>query len=268
MNYCTYFDFNYLDRGLALYESMVRHCQPFHLWVLALCERTKTTLERLDLPHVTVVGMGDFENPELRAAKATRTVREYYWTCTGSWMLHVFEHWMPQSLSYLDADCFFFGSPRSLFREVDGLSVAITPHRFSPSHRHFVSNGIFNVGLVYVRPDEMGLGCLHEWSQQCLDWCYYRNENGKFADQKYLDVWPEKWGAHPIEHKGVDLAPWNQAEQYTYSLHNGCVYVDDDPLVFYHFHQRLSPAYRIEPFIWDALYKPYEQALEEARSKY
>jgi len=31
MNFCTYFDRNYIPQGLALHEPMEAHCQPYHL---------------------------------------------------------------------------------------------------------------------------------------------------------------------------------------------------------------------------------------------
>ena len=36
--YCTYFDHNYLSRGLALYHSLQRHAPGARLWVLCLSE--------------------------------------------------------------------------------------------------------------------------------------------------------------------------------------------------------------------------------------
>lgn len=271
--YCTYFDRKYLDRGLALYESMDRHCLPFHLWILAMCDETLRRLRRLALPNVTVVSMSEFETPELLAVKLGRTWQEYIWTCTGSWMLYILTtHPDIDHLCYLDSDCFFFGDPGPMFEEIGEAPVGITPHHSSPSWQHLApQNGIYNVGAVYVCRSRRGIGCLREWAEQCIDWCYYRRKDGKMADQKYLDPWPERWGAHPIRHKGVNLAPWNQDEgQYTYSLRDGRIYVDEDALIYYHFHGRLihlkqDSFYPIDPFVADHVYGPYKAALERAQ---
>ena len=52
--YCTYFDHNYLRKGLALYLSLRRQSRPQRavLVVLALSERCEQILQRLALPHL------------------------------------------------------------------------------------------------------------------------------------------------------------------------------------------------------------------------
>lgn len=265
MNYCTYFDTAYLAQGLALHSSMEKHCRPYHLWILALCNRSLKTLVKLNLPNTTIVPMSSFETKVLLAAKATRSRREYYWTCTGSLMLYVLGESIDQ-LNYIDADCYFFSHPRAMFEEIGDAPLGITPHRFSPSKLHFLSNGIYNVGLVHAKHTPRGLSCIQEWAAQCIDWCYYRNEGNKFADQKYLDTWPKKWGAHAIQHKGANLAPWNQAGQYSYTLRGEQVYIDNDPLIWYHFHQGLDPKHHIHPFVREHIYEPYKKALARVRA--
>jgi hypothetical protein len=179
-------------------------------------------------------------------------------------MLWLFEHKNPPHLNYLDADCYFFGSPGALFGEVSGETVAITPHRFSPDRLWMESvNGKYNVGLVFVRRNWAGLACLREWARLCLARC--AQDEG--ADQKYWDdLLPEHQG-HAIRHKGVDLAPWNQADQYRYSLRGGRVYVDDDELIFYHFHKRLEPGFDLDPFVEERVYGPYREALARAERR-
>ena len=56
-----------------------------------------------------------------------------------------------------------------------------------------------------------------EWQEQCLAWCYNRAENGKFGDQKYLDVWPSKYSdlVHVLQKEHLTLAPWN-ADRFPY----------------------------------------------------
>lgn len=258
-HYCTYFDYNYIKQGLALHASMERHCQPYRLWILALCKETWDYLRRKNLPNVTVVKMETFETARLQAVKRTRTWQEYMWTLTGSWMLYALNRQALDHVSYIDADCFFFSSPEPVFEEIGGAPLGITPHRFTPRYEKFDINGLYNVGLVYASRE--GIPCIEEWARQCVAWCYYRNEEGKFADQKYLDEWPEKWRAHSIQHLGANLAPWNQ-EQYVYELDNGGVVVDGYRLIWYHFHQGLKPQWRIHDFVHRHVYPAYEVAFK------
>src|SRR5258707_14734037 len=58
--YCTYFDHNYLSRGLALYHSLQRHAPGARLWVLCLSEACHQTLAALDLPDIIPVRLADF----------------------------------------------------------------------------------------------------------------------------------------------------------------------------------------------------------------
>jgi hypothetical protein len=79
-----------------------------------------------------------------------------------------------------------------------------------------------------------------------LAWCRDHVEDGKFADQRYLDEWPGLQGVHIIEHPGVDLAPWNFM-QYRIDVKATPPTVDSLPLVFYHFQGFQS----VGPGLWD-----------------
>jgi len=263
-HYCTYFDWKYVKQGLALHASMERHCQPYHLWILALCDKTWQYMIRRILPNVTVVSMEAFETSRLQAARDTRTWREYIWTLTGSWMLYALQRHKLDHISYIDADCFFFANPEAIYEEIGDALLGITPHRFAAKFKNFEANGLYNVGLVYATQD--ATPCLKEWAAQCIEWCYYRNEDGKFADQKYLDVWPKKWGAHPIKHLGANLAPWNQ-EQYKYGYAMHTLFVNGSPLLWYHFHQGLKPLWKIHDLVQKHVYPPYEAALDMAEKE-
>jgi hypothetical protein len=238
--YCTLFDSNYLPRGLALYESLARFEPGASLHVFCMDEQTKTVLDRLALPGMTAISLEELEahDPELRGVKEDRTQLEYCWTATPSIALYCLEHEPAIDLiTYLDADVFFYSSAEPLFAELGADAVLIVPHRYGPEKAYLeATSGIYNVELVSFRRDEDGLEALHWWHDRCIEWCYYRAEDGKLGDQKYLDDWPERFrGVHVLQHVGGGLAPWNVTR---YDVHEGggSVLVDDVPLVFYHFH--------------------------------
>jgi len=251
---------------------MEQHCRPYQAWVLALDQDTTDALEQLNLPHVRLVAMSQVETKELRGKKADRSKKEYAWTIKASWMQWVLcNAWVPAVL-YLDVDCFFFGKPDVLFTEVVGADVAITPHRFAPPHEHFIANGVFNVGCVYVRNSPKGRACIDKWAKQCIAWCYHRHERGLFTEQKYLDTWPQEWEARIVQNLGINLAPWNQ-EQYRYTLNpQGQIYVTHGDkthhLIFYHFHEGLTTGYPLHPFVREHIYEPYAQILKQVKKNH
>ena len=236
--YCTYFDHNYLPRALLMLQSLRAVDPETPIFVLALSDLCETVLRRIALSGVTLIPLPALEAafPELSRLKSERSTVEYYFTLTPFLPLYVFDTTSAQTVTYIDADLYFFADPRPLLISIGAASIAITPHRFSPDHAEEVRYGKFNVGWVTFQRDREGLACLGRYQDDCVAWCYDRVEDGRYADQAYLDAWP---GLYPslviIEHKGVNLGPWN-VDGCTLEERDGQIFVDGDPLIFYHFH--------------------------------
>ena len=238
-HYCTYFDSRYLTRGLALYNSLRKHAPRFVLHVLCLDEPTYDYLAGANLDGVRPIELSDFEtwDPSLPAVKPSRSLVEYYFTCAPNLVLYVMDH-LPNvsGVTYLDADLYFFEDPAPIYEEIGSGSVGIIGHRFPPPQTHLEVHGIYNVGFLFFRNDEPGRRCLEWWRERCLEWCYDKVEDGKFADQKYLDQWPTLFnGVVVVKNKGAGVAPWNQA-RHAITTSGRRLYVGGEPLIFYHFH--------------------------------
>lgn len=251
-NYCTYLDHRYLAKGLALYRSLEEHGGHFRLFVLCLSPEAHVALSELALARAQLISLADLEaaDPAFLATKSTRETVEYYFTSTPVLMRHILEREPDVDLlTYLDADVAFFSSPEALFDEIGGHSIAIVPHRFPEKLRHLERYGRYNVAWVAFRRDANGRACLEWWRERCLEWCFDREEEGKFADQKYLDEWPPRFpGTRVLEHPGADLAPWN-LESHSLTAGPAGVLVDGRPLVFFHahrFHHERAGHYEID----------------------
>ncbi len=276
--FCTYFDKNYLNKGLALYHSLSEQCPEFRLYILCMDDVCHRTLARMSLPDVTLVSREEFEkdDPALRGAKENRSLIEYYFTCTPSLPLYVLNRWPEVDIiTYLDSDLFFFRSPAELYEEMGSRSVLIVGHRFPPAIAERNVYGIYNVGYLSFRRDEQGYACLKWWRERCIDWCYDRLDGGRFAEQKYLDDWPERFpNVAVLQHKGGGLSPWNIGG-YEITALDSQPLVDGQPLIFYHFHgfRKISRWFYdtelrtyhtgMTPTIARYIYKPYMSALEQ-----
>jgi len=239
-HFCTYFDHRYLTRGIALYESLQNHAGSFTLWILCLDDKCHKALIDLDLEFARPISLQEMERGDtlLLQAKGNRTVTEYYFTCTSSFLLFVLEKNNDVDfITYLDADLFFFSDPAPLFQQMEGKSVGIIAHHFAPGSEHRELYGIYNVGWVSFRRDSSGLECLRWWREKCLEWCYDRVEDGRFADQKYLDCWPTRFrDVVVLDHHGANLAPWNIGN-YTLKMRKHRITAGGMDLIFFHFHE-------------------------------
>lgn len=254
--FCTYFDHRYLTRGLALYESLRRHCPSFQLWVLAMDPLCCDILNALNLDHIRIIKRHDFEAGDLGLSQARndRSVIEYYFTCTPSLPLFIFNnHREINQLTYIDADLFFFADPDPLFVEMGSGSVAIIAHRFAAGLRHQEQHGLYNVGWICFSRTTDGIGCLQWWRDRCIEWCYDRVEGTRFAEQKYLNEWPQRFkGVVVLQNKGANLALWNAAN-YRIGVNSEGIFVDDQPLIFFHFHGLK----KINRWLYDAAFGEY-----------
>ena len=241
MVFCTLFNKNYLSRGLALYHSLAEVCEDFKLYVFAFDNDTYEVLKKLNLPALIPVSLTELEDEELLMVKPTRSFAEYCWTSTSSTILWVLKNKNETSCTYLDADLFFYRSPHILLDEMPAsASVLITSHNYTRQYDQSALSGKYCVQFMYFRNDENGLIALNWWRDRCIEWCYARQEDGKFGDQKYLDDWLTRFsGVHELQHLGC-LAPWNvqqyeltHPDQKTLTVKKTKAIFD---VVFFHFH--------------------------------
>ena len=278
-HYCTYFDHRYLPLGLALHASLQRVGGEFTLWVLALDEEAATFLQESALPSLRIVRMSQLEtfDPELKAVKDTRSRVEYYFTCSPCLPRYLMDIESIDEVTYLDSDLWFFDSPEIVFDELGDGSVAIVPHRFAgPAERSHAKHGRYNVGWLTFRNNTDGRACLEWWRAKCIEWCYDRVELTRYADQKYLDYFADRFrGVCAISHPGANLAPWNVA-RHVVTQSSSCVRVDGQSLVFFHFQglRHVAPGTydanlasygaRMTPALRHGVFEPYLRALQDA----
>lgn len=240
--YCTLFDASYLSRGLAMYESLRRHATEFRLYIFAFDDLTERVLQSLALDHVIIIGLREFEDPELLSVKPTRNQAEYCWTATPSTIRHILSRYNEPHCTYIDADLYFFDDPVVLFDEMGSRSVMITEHRYTPRYDLSALSGRYCVQYITFKNTPEAIRVLEWWRNACLDWCYAREEDGKFGDQKYLDDWLDRFtGVHVLQHLGGGVAPWNVQQYAITSDDNFMNGIDIKTgtsfrIIFYHFH--------------------------------
>jgi hypothetical protein len=233
-HFCTLFDSNFLPIGMTLHSSLMLHAQPFHLWIICMDEKIEEQLKIINLPSVTLIPLSEVETPELLEIKDSRSKGEYCWTITPFTFTAVFARQPDiERVTYLDADLFFFDNPRCLLQELDenNRSILITEHAYDPQYDQTLSSGRFCVQFLTAKNNHQGLNVIQWWQNKCLEWCFNRLENGKFGDQKYLDVWPILFAEDIwiVQQKERTLAPWNI--QFFENILGESI-----KPVFYHFH--------------------------------
>jgi len=237
-HFVTHCDHRYLPKALALHASLKRHHNSFILWVVCTSDEAEDHVRVLSDETIRPIPLHRIEEtyPQLLQAKTNRSIVEYYYTISPAVCRFVLENQQCNGMvTYLDADMFFFSSPERVFELFGQSSIGITPHRFSFWVRHARKVGEYNVGWVTFRNDVNGTSCLKWWFDRCVEWCYGRYENGKYADQGYLNWFPTLFrGVSILDDPGINLAPWNLANHQVH-VENGKVMVDGKPLVFFHF---------------------------------
>lgn len=255
-HYVTLFDSTFLPQGLALHRSLTRHGGDFQLWVVAMDDLSEKFLPELALSHVTVIPLRELETADLRAVRPTRSVAEYCWTITPFTIDAVLERSNATRVTYIDADMWLVSPPTPIFNEMEGQGAAalITDHAYAREYEQSAEYGRFCVQFMPF--DRMGSTEIRrKWQAQCLDWCFAEPSEGKFGDQKYLDDWPDSYGAavRVVENLSLLQAPWNATR------------FSAGDAVTYHFHRlRIVSQNRVHPGLYRLprehqilIYEPY-----------
>lgn len=237
MYFCNIVSKTRLYQFIALYDSIRKTCGSFKTFVLCMDDDTERIIKQIGLENAILITLEEIEDERLKSLKSTRNTGEYCWTLKPVLMTYLLEHFKDIDwLTYLDADMYFFSDPKSIFKGSDNCSVLLSEHDLNEQIKAVEKSvGRFNSGLVSFKNDPMGRECLHWWKKQCIKWCYNTTVTGQFGDQKYLeDMFLLFEGVSPITMPGVNIAPWND-EKYNMNLREGMLYINDSPLVLYHY---------------------------------
>lgn len=262
-HFVTLFDSLFLPQGLALHMSMERHVRDYILWILCVDDETHEVLIKLRLPNVRLLQLSKLETQDLLHVKPTRSKGEYCWTLTPFAPRFVFEaDSAVRRVTYIDADLWFRKHPQPIFDELDASEkhVLITDHAYAPEYDQSATSGQYCVQFMTFTRDG-GEMVRKWWEERCIEWCYSRQEDGKFGDQKYLDDWPIVFSdyVHVLTKQELALAPWN-ATRFPYGSS-----------VFYHFHSfrygsynKYSSGYKLPRVLISNVYKNYDDDISKA----
>lgn len=284
---CTLFNKVYLDKGLALFDSLKQTTPSFVLYVLAMDDITFTVLSDQKETSLVPIKLQDFENEELIKAKSNRKFGEYCWTCS-SWLIsYILDIYQPEYCTYIDADMFFYSDPSVIIQEMKekNASVQVISHHFADliSEQASIPVGRYCVEFNTFKNDANGRMLLDVWKNQVLEDCSINKEKGICGDQKYLDNWVKDYPfVIETENVGAGLGPWNLCQYRWHPKDNRSKFVVSrwgrkGPLVFVHFENitYIDESMAHSPFVYswkadkkfiDALYVPYLQLLRQEKS--
>lgn len=240
MVFCTMLDSYYLDKGIALINSINRVCQNYVLYLLAFDDRTEEVLKDLNFSNVSIISLRQFETEELLELKKKRTRAEYCWTCKSFLIEYAFDKLNANYCTYIDSDMYFYSSPEVLLDEFvqSGASVGLTKHAFPKTiygEKLLKMSGKYCAGFNTFKNNEAGRKLLDLWKNQCMEECTIE----KCGDQLYLTDWGEKYPeVYDYENPGAGVAPWNLLNYRVRGKFPNFIISNRDikyNIVFYHF---------------------------------
>jgi len=136
---------------------------------------------------------------------------------------------------YQDTDVIFFAALDENNCFQSDHSVYFFEHLYS-SKKASYPNGKYNAGFLVFRNNRSSRKFLQLWSTKCHEWCFLRVENGRYADQKYLEEF--------IDH---DYVSAETSERINLGMHffegrskirkaQNRVLINNEALICFHFH--------------------------------
>ena len=236
---CTYFDHNYLARGLALLESLFLHNPDFTVVVLCIDEITERTM-REKFPSIHLIDLESYKAETNIEENRFKNKKEFLFSVTPNLCLMALRLYPDvETLLYLDADVYIYGNLDSIYDELGQYSIGVCSHRHGRIIKLLTKDyGEYNVGVNLFKNNLIGRNCLEHWKAQCDEW--HPQLEGYpltfFSDQIFLNSWPTHFKGvfTEIRNIGVNVAPWN-ARTFPFKMKNGKFFIKDQPLLIYHF---------------------------------
>jgi hypothetical protein len=279
--FCSYADSRYADRLLALILSIGKYHHGSRIVVLALDSGIKGLISKA-IPRIPIewIDLVDLDKDHENMGEVRRTRHTWDGNLTARCFFVrdvVLSENKGNIVVCLDSDTFLFASLNCIKEDFRGYNIGVTPHRFSAKVKSSRQYGLYNAGVLLFRKSSESIVCLNEWCADCLASCSSELTETTYADQKYLDKWPDKFvSLKSINSYGVNAAPWNMEDLLLAHGENN-VFLNHDILTIYHFHNLREivdgvfyhgmSMYKssLSSYAREYIYNPYLKTLSNAR---
>jgi glycosyltransferase involved in cell wall biosynthesis/SAM-dependent methyltransferase len=241
VNACTIIAKNYVAHARVLAESFLQANSDGTFYVLII-DDCAGWIDPAEEPF-EILGIDQIGLPDAERMAASYDVLELS-TAVKPWLLrHLLARPGVESITYLDPDIWVAES----LREIDDLARAhgtvLTPHftaplprdGLRPSEEDILIAGTYNLGFIALGAGEQSAQLLDWWAERLEHHCVVDPENGRFVDQRWIDLVPGIWNdVHILRDPGYNVAYWNLASR-NFEQHGNDYLVDGKPLRFFHF---------------------------------
>jgi len=271
MTYCSLFNGGkFLIEGNVMIHTLLQHNLQ-KVYLLCMDEEVYNFYSSLNHKSIVLIRREQLENkyPQIKNTQFNRSLKEYIVTFKPFLPEFIFDEFNEQKTIFLDADIAFWNDGKKMLDELNTCSFFAKDHEISPPK----AAGRYNVGLLGYKNDENCREWLKWWQQKCIEWCHWHADNGRFAEQGYLNILydqPNRFkGFCAIKHPGVNLAPWN-IMKHKIENKKGLL-VDNQPLMTYHYHEFEFDINGYYPTGWklpkgakELLYDPYFKLIQKS----
>lgn len=235
---------NYIPKARVLAHSVKKY-HPEAVFHLLLSDRNPEWLKISTEPFDTVINIVDLPIPNLQSWIFKHSLVELCTAVKGFGFQEVFRRHNPEKVIYLDPDIAVMSRLDSIIDRLNTFSVLLTPHQTEPdSERNAIidneicslKHGVYNLGFLAVRNSLEGRRFADWWASRLDQFCYDDIPNGLFTDQRWVDLAPAFFDDLKIMRDPIyNVCTWNLSHRTVTGTVPSELYVNGQPLCFYHF---------------------------------
>ncbi len=246
----------------AIVTIVTRNYLPYARALMRQCERHEPGADRFvvivdrlppgavaDIPHARII-----HGEDLGIDRWPRYSFQYTpFELSCALKPHAIDHLMTREgyreIVYLDGDMGLYGPLTPVWEAFERHAILLTPHLLRPlpddglkPNESLVMNaGPFNAGFIGVGDTADGRAFVGWWKRMLEKRCVNDLLAGMFVDQKWLCLVPGMFrDVGILRHAGINAGHWTLAHatvscRPTGAFSTADVYVDEDPVVLFHF---------------------------------
>jgi hypothetical protein len=207
---------NFLAQALTLKDSVKKYEQDVDFYIF-LADKASAEISEVD-----VIELDESWIPMWRRMAFKYDVVEFNTSIKPFCFQKMFASGY-DNVIYMDPDLYVTNKLGYLWKNLEQYSVILTPHITNIEladkgllpETDFLFAGIYNLGFVAIRNNEIGLRIVKWWGHNLESSCFTSPNESLFTDQKWMNFIPSFFPNDTFisEHLGLNVSYWNLHER-------------------------------------------------------